>query len=215
MNVKQMHTGIRLGVQKMDSAELDDMLPQEIDYYLNKAVERFVNEQYNYLKNEERSLEGHFVNDNLRTIIHEDLLSVQTAGKYPNAIQADMPSPSGKTYRNYIFGRLKMNDGTVLNLRYIQPKTVKSYIETGDNKPIFREYPILLFANKMYVIGDSRRTLTNQEEIELEYLVNPNTIDITATAGQGDCDLPAHTHVTIIDLAIQEIIRDLRIGEGQ
>lgn len=213
MNVKQMHTGVRLGVQKMDSAEPDDMLPQEIDYYLNKAVERFVNEQYNYLKNEERSLEGHFVNDNLRTIIHEDVLSTVTSNRYPNSVEATtFPSVSGKTYRKYISGRLSIpSDNLKINLRYIQPKGIKSYITTGENKPIYREYPIII-TDTLYVIGDSRRNLTGSENIEIEFLVDPATIDLI---NEVDCNLPAHTHITIVDMAVQEIIRDLRIGEGQ
>lgn len=213
MNVKQMHTGVRLGVQKIDSNELDDLLPQEIDYYLNRAVEKFVNEQYNYLKNEERSIEGHFINDNLRALIHEDLLTPQISGKYPNCLKFNYPSISGKTFRNYIFGRLRLGDGALVNLRYVQPKGVKPYLRTGDNKPIFRDYPILLFSNKIYVVGDARRELDTSSELELEYIVDPKTINFVSDP-QVDCDLPAHTHITIVDIAIQEIMRDLRIGEG-
>jgi hypothetical protein len=46
MTIQEMHIAVNLGVQKIASFQVDNMLPQEIDHELNNAMERFIKLRY-------------------------------------------------------------------------------------------------------------------------------------------------------------------------
>ena len=46
-----MHIAINLGVQKLASFQVDNLLPQEIDHEINMAVRRFINQRYSPASN--------------------------------------------------------------------------------------------------------------------------------------------------------------------
>ena len=50
-----MHIAVNLGVQKIGSFQVDNLLPQEIDHELNMAQRRFVKQRYNPLSNPKRT----------------------------------------------------------------------------------------------------------------------------------------------------------------
>jgi hypothetical protein len=47
MTIEEMHIAVNLGVQKIASFQADGLLPEEIDYELNTAMRRFINQRYN------------------------------------------------------------------------------------------------------------------------------------------------------------------------
>jgi hypothetical protein len=51
MTVNEMHIAVNLGVQKIASFQVDNLLPQEIDHELNLAMTRFVKQRYSAMSN--------------------------------------------------------------------------------------------------------------------------------------------------------------------
>lgn len=51
MTVNEMHIAVNLGVQKIASFQVDNLLPQEIDHELNLAMTRFIKQRYNFSSN--------------------------------------------------------------------------------------------------------------------------------------------------------------------
>jgi hypothetical protein len=51
MTVNEMHIAVNLGVQKIASFQVDNLLPQEIDHELNIAMTRFIKQRYNFSSN--------------------------------------------------------------------------------------------------------------------------------------------------------------------
>lgn len=51
MTVNEMHIAVNLGVQKLASFQVDNLLPQEIDHELNLAMMRFIKQRYNATSN--------------------------------------------------------------------------------------------------------------------------------------------------------------------
>lgn len=47
MTIQEMHIAVNLGVQKISSFQVDNLLPQEIDHELNVAMEKFIKQRYN------------------------------------------------------------------------------------------------------------------------------------------------------------------------
>lgn len=51
MTVNEMHIAVNLGMQKIASFQVDNILPQEIDFELNIAMQRFIKQRYSPLSN--------------------------------------------------------------------------------------------------------------------------------------------------------------------
>ena len=49
-----MHIAVNLGVQKIASFQVDNLLPQEIDHELNNAMHRFIKQRYSPTGNKYR-----------------------------------------------------------------------------------------------------------------------------------------------------------------
>ena len=54
MTIQEMHIAVNLGVQKIASFQVDNLLPQEIDHELNVAMEKFIKQRYSPLGNKYR-----------------------------------------------------------------------------------------------------------------------------------------------------------------
>jgi hypothetical protein len=205
VNIKRMHIGVQLEVQKIASNLNDDLLPQEIDYYLNESIEDYVEQQYNAIKTESRSIESQYVNDNIRTILTTAEIDSLSAVDYiPNSLRGDLPND----YRYYIFSRT-YNGSKWINNRKLESKAIKKYIQTKTNLPIFTEFPLLIEGSKLIVIGDSREDLPDSSKIRLTYVKNPTVVEFP----NSDSDLPDHTHKDIIKITAQKILQSLNVGQ--
>ena len=54
MTIQEMHIAFNLGLQKIASFQVDNLLPQEIDHELNNAMERFIKQRYSTMGNKYR-----------------------------------------------------------------------------------------------------------------------------------------------------------------
>ena len=54
MTIEEMHIAVNLGVQKIASFQVDNLLPQEIDHELNSAMESFIKQRYSPMGNKYR-----------------------------------------------------------------------------------------------------------------------------------------------------------------
>lgn len=202
MNILEFHIGVNLTIQKIASHINDEFLPQEIDYFLNEAVEDFVKEQYSLIKSEGRSIEGQYVNENIRTLIATaDITNISVVDHIPNAIKGSLPSE----YKYYIFSRTKSNN-TWKNNRYLSQKGVKEYLETEYNSPLFREFPALVEGDSLIVIGDYRNVLDVDTEVKLTYIKSPDKIDYMTNPQDEYTSLPSHTHKKIVELAATKML---------
>ena len=83
MNVAEMHIAVNQGVQKIASHQVDVLLPQEIDFELNKAQDKFVKNRYNQFGNKySRGFEGSQKRiDDLRNLIKETTVNTTYKGQ--------------------------------------------------------------------------------------------------------------------------------------
>ena len=210
MNIKQMHVGVNLEVQKIASNLNDDLLSQEIDYYLNEAIDDFIEQQYVAMKTENRSIEGQHVNDALKNIITTSEITNLTDVDYlPNSRKGTIP----EDYRYYIFSRT-LRAGKWVNNRKLEPKAIKEYVETATNIPIYREFPILLEGQDIIVIGDSREDFDVNTEIRLTYIKDPITIEFPGSNDDYP-SFPNYTHKQIVKIAANKILQSLNVGQQE
>lgn len=143
-----MHVGVNLGVQRMASNIDSNLLKEEVDYYLNESVDEYIKSQYLSYKQKTRSKESDFVLENLRTLLStvsvSENISVSTI--FPNAISFILPN----NFLYYIESNIEIN-GTKRNNILLSHSSVKKLIETKYNKPLYREYPIIIEGSAAHI----------------------------------------------------------------
>ena len=94
MNISEMHTGVRLEIDKSGTLDSVGFEPEEIDYWLNTAISSLVKTKYSgsistrgaFEQNQKRI-------DDLRALVEETTLDVSTTDAVkPNCFVATLPS---------------------------------------------------------------------------------------------------------------------------
>lgn len=207
MTTEELHIGVNLGLQKVASNINEEFFPEEVDYFLNEAVIAFIDEQYSLMKNEQRDIQGQYVNENLRTLIDiTELNSSSSSPYYINTRRFNLPS-------SYLYYLSAMMDGEA-NIRLIEPKGIKRYVSTEFNDPIFREYPLLLQDNYATVFYSTHLQLTGVKTLTLTYISKPNKINYNSNRN-AELQLPEFTHSTIVDMAVNKMLTVIQGRRGE
>jgi hypothetical protein len=211
MNIFEMHIGVNLGVQKIASHINGDLLPEEIDYYLNNSIEEYIKQQYSFIKNKSEDVKSQYVSENLRTLIKtQDLQNPVEYVFIPNSKEFTLPAD----YKYLISARILHDGGKIRNTLLLEPQGIDRYIKTVSNQPLFREFPIFIENNKLIAIADYTNTFSDVL-LYLTYIINPDKVKLDLitnaynSAGSTDCNLPSHTHQEIVDITVNKILTDL------
>lgn len=210
-----MFIGFRMEIDKSTHLVNPHFEDEEIDWWLNQAVEKFVKTRYSGLNSKGESFEQTQKRiDDLRTLIVEESI-VPIAGTADvhktNSYVATLPTPA--TIYMFALGE----EVTVTNLLDvligkfgITQCTVDTYRDMIDNP--FSEHilhyneckPLRLFyGNVVELVTDGNYKVT---KYHIRYLKQPAVIDGT---GPVNCDLPVHTHSEIVKLAANMVLENI------
>ena len=97
MTIEEMHISVKLGLDKSAALELPAYEPEEIDLWLNNAIQTFVKTRYSGVNPKNQSFEETQKRiDDLRTlIVHVTVGSIAGVSDYPNGYQWDIPAAGG------------------------------------------------------------------------------------------------------------------------
>lgn len=107
-----MHTSIELGLNKLGSTAYDGFLPEELDLFIDKIVNRKINSLLSVERDDLRlGFQGDQKRlDDIRTLISTDYGSYADTPLKPNDPYMSVPLP--KDYRNLVNVRVMLNDLT-------------------------------------------------------------------------------------------------------
>jgi hypothetical protein len=111
MTVQEMHTAVKLLLDKADTLNYPNYRAEEIDFFLNFAQDRFVKHRYDGKVSRNKGLEEtQKRTDDLRNIISTEQLAplAQVADNYPNGRFVDLP-----TSPLYLFSITEQVDVTI------------------------------------------------------------------------------------------------------
>jgi len=218
MNATEMIIGVNLGLQKINSNAFDNFLEEEILYYLNKAGREYIRRQDAYLQEEmERMSRQDFIGSSEASYNLGSLLvsytfgnaNVTTPTEWVNAKAvslADLPS----TMFSYVYSQTKMASGGAWRVsKIVNPSEIRHYVKASYNSPIFREYPVTIIGNEIYVFYDEEGDVY---DYMLVYIKEPDTL-VTDTPGTGEVntlELPVHTHDDIVDITVAMMAEDIK-----
>ena len=209
MTITDMHLAIKLELDKTSALELPSFEPEEIDFWLNNAIRKFVKTRYSGSNLKRTSVEEtQKRTDDLRTVtVHSQYLPSIYTGSYPNGTVFDIPSDywfalqeeadiqiSGVTSRVGITECTSDEYSTMLEDPFSEHK-----VHYGLAKPL------RLFNNtQVELINDGTY---NVSTYYLTYIKKPAEVQIIVPA--VDCDLPEHTHDEIVKMTANMMLENI------
>lgn len=231
MIVSQMHLEFKMGVDKADSLNSPNFLPEEIDLYLSEAQEQFI-EQRTYGSNmQDLGLEESQkrVTD-IQSLITSSNITPQatTSLNKPNGKYAELPPDCRHVINEEVTTTSTDCNGVITTKRLqVTPITHDRYNKIIDN-PFSRPDK-----TKVYRLAAGRSTVERYELISssdttivtyhIRYIKNPRKIDLKqirvplglGAAAEGDLHDSAYREV--IRMAVRNALGDIespRVNEG-
>lgn len=205
-----MHIAFNQGLQRVNANAYDVFLDEEIDFYLNRAQDRFIKQRTNIKSDAKRDgFEGSQKRlDDIRTIIQQDTIDSWNALAQPMWWVGDLPL-------DYLY---------LVSLRAIQHYSYCGEVSTDSPT---REIPVRIVDNaEVYFMQqnpfakssiDTPLATISSEDIKLyqdgesfilkgiliDYIRKPRVIDLSLNQ---DCELAEHTHQEIVDIAVKNVL---------
>lgn len=137
-----MHIAVNLGVQKIGSFQVDNLLPEEIDHELNLAQRRFIKQRYSNLSNPKRQgfEESQKRLDDLRNLVEDYFLHLPSfmGAVYTSRSSSDIFAYRVKLptdYMHLVNVRAKVFDDCTQNIVFRENKSEGYYLRISLTPP--------------------------------------------------------------------------------
>ena len=213
-----MHTAFKRELDKIDSLQYPAFTAGEIDYFLNRAIIKFVKTRYSGVNIKQQSFEQTQKRiEDIRTLVREVTVPCDTT---------DATKPNGYTlvdgFSNTVFDDdqywLSLGEEVLINItssdtdkrQRVTEITANEYAVIIDNP--FSEHilhynsakPLRLFyTNTIEFISDGQYTI---DEAYIRYIKKPEAVALSTTT---DCELADITHDEIVLLATQIALENI------
>lgn len=217
MLISEMHTEIKIGVDKTDSLNYPDLLPEEIDVFINKNIEKFISQRAYGTNPKQEGLESTQKRfDDLLTLISNSNISNFTTSSQTKPFGYIVPLPSGYWHAieeevNVTY--LDCNNVSITARVPVYPVMHDQYnkiIRDPFNKPDKTGVVRMGLSGNIEIISSSGVVPTTYF---LRYIRKPAVVKYgtTYTPASTDinCDLPEHTHKEIIQMVVVDILGNI------
>jgi hypothetical protein len=215
MTIAEMHQEFLVLIDKSNSLEYPDFLPEEIDLFLNKSQDQLVKNKFSGNNAKKESIEETQKRmDDLRNLIKNFNYIVpasvlSTASQKPNSRLIPLPTDYWFSLQDDI--DITKSCGVVSNVwvKTISHDRYNRIMDDPFNKP-GDDFVVKLFidGNQVEIItSDSNATISNSITYHLRYLAKPTTMSLSNPT--QNCVLADHIHREIIDLAVNMALEDI------
>jgi hypothetical protein len=236
MTVSEMHQSFRFGLDKLDSLNYPNFLPEEIDLLLNQAQDRYIKQRYGTTNPKRQSFEEtQKRTDDLRNLIVDLTLST-SINTYlnikENSVFAVLPSDYWFLIQERVAvdcdicneivyinrdangnittdGVLTPQPGRYIEVRPIQHLEFDKTINDAFKAPDYDKVLRLMYNLYVELIPS---TNCNIIAYKFRYIRKPNKISLTTPT---NCELADHTHQEIIDEAIKIALEGIEAKRTQ
>ncbi len=211
MTIQEAHIAFKIGLDKIDSLNYPDILPEEIDFLLNQAQDRFVKQRYGKTNTKREAFEE----TQKRT---EDLKNIVKATQLlPNSYTIDNISAESRFYtlptdHKYIVQELIDIIYTDCNgnpftkkvlVRPIQHDDYDKILNDPFNKPSDTKVLRLMIDGKVEIIAGTGFTLGTYY---LRYLKNPQRVSLLNNI---TFELSEDVHQEIVDISVDLALENI------
>lgn len=217
MTISEMHDAFKLGLDKTESLQYPSFLSEEIDFWLNQAIRKFVKTRYSGINYKREGFEQSQKRiDDLRTLTREVTIACTgTGAKKPNGyVLVDGFSNASFTAEPYwlslgeevliSYTRTTVSTGGTATKRVgvvdITADNYRSKVDDPLSDHILHydeARPLRLFYNNtIEFITDGNYSVTYAY---IRYIKQPAEVAYNTVS----CDLAEHTHDEIVNMAVQ------------
>lgn len=211
MTVQEMHYAVDQGLQKVASSVYDYFLPEEVDFWLNRAQERYIKQRlYKQTDPKKVGFEGNVKRmDDLRMLITVDYEDGVVPSSLVDFVNFDLPidymflvNARVQFYVNHCGEQVDSADPLVVrDLRIVEQDKVYQHQQNPFGKTRAEAPVATIFDDTVRVFQEKEKFIL--KTLRLDYLRVP--VDITLLTSV-DCELAEHTHHEIVDLTVKSII---------
>lgn len=211
MTVQEMHYAVDQGLQKVASSVYDYFLPEEVDFWLNRAQERYIKHRLSIVSDPKKLGFSKIQKrvDDLRQVITVDYTDTVTADSTVEYVDFDLPvgymfliNARVEFHTNNCKDAVDADDPLVIrDLRIVEQDKVYAQQENPFAKSQKTAPSGFIFDDEVRVMQDSEKFIL--KTLYLDYVRTPVQINLSSSV---DCELAEHTHQEIIDLAVKNIL---------
>jgi hypothetical protein len=213
MTTSQMHIAFKLELDKIDSLQYPSFTTNEIDYWLNQGIRKFVKTRYsgvNYKRDGFEQTQKRI--DDLRTLVHEESIDCTSTGaSKPNgrilvSTLSSFADPYwfslGEEVLLELPNRTEIRQGvtevTADEYRFEIDNPYSTFrLQYGTAKPLR-----LFYGDNIEFISDGLYTV---DKAYVRYIKAPAVVVYNTT----NCNLPEHTHDEIVSLSVQMALENI------
>ena len=216
MTVQEMHYAVDQGLQKVASSVYDYFLGAEIDFWLNRAQDRYIKQRLHPVSDPKRLGFSKTTKrlDDLRMLITTDwtdtvTASAGTAEAPIDFVNFDLPIDYNFMINarvtfdvNHCGVQVDGNDPDVTrDLRIVEQDDIYA-MQQNPFARSSKDYPLgIVFDDNIRVFQDRERFIL--KTLTLDYMRQPIQVDLSSSV---NCELADHTHHEIVDIAVKNII---------
>lgn len=210
MTISDMHVAVKLDLDKTSALDIPAFEPEEIDFWLNRAIRDFIKTRATGTNAKGESFEQTQKRiDDLRTVVDNAFVLLNAYGVsknngYRGAItgvtdywfsvseEADITVDSTTT-------RVGVTECTQDEYRQMIDDPFSEHIlHYGSAKPLR-----LFYGDYVELVSDGNYTV---DKFYLTYIKQPTEVSLS---GSVDCDLPDHTHDEIVRIAVSMMLENV------
>lgn len=191
MTIQDAHIAINLAFDKIASRERNDFLPEEIDFYLTKAIRRFVLEAY---------IKSPTWDEYIRPLLVQQTLEGADIDFDGYVYKINEPVDIFKLVSSYIF--------TDTGRRYSKQVSFEEFsfhIPTVDNLPYYRDVVSTFAEGQIWYCTIYEEVINT---IEVNYIKDHPRVSITSNP-KIDPLLPDAAMDMVIDVVVNEMMGDI------
>jgi hypothetical protein len=211
MTVQEMHYAVDQALQKVASSVYDYFLPGEVDFWLNRAQERFIKQRLGKINDPKRLGFSEITKrlDDLRLIVTVDYEDTVTPSAAIDYVNFDLPidymflvNARALMHVNHCGEPVTTSDPeTVRDVRIVEQDKVYAMQQNPFAKSKAEAPAGIIYDDEVRVFQDKGKFIL--KTLYLDYLRQPVQINLSSSI---DCELAEHTHHEIIDIAVKSII---------
>lgn len=232
MIIDRMHLEFKLMLDKLDSSAYPNILPAEIDFWLNNGYERIIKTRYNrnniYRKGFEEMQKR---TDDLKQLVVTNYAAVSAVTTETNTYRIDLQTlysneshatPSTEKYMFYLRGRARhVHTGctsTYFSVNIVQQDDLEMILADPFNGPHELEAVGYFERGDLYIVTDGSFTI---DKFKVTYLKIPLRIDAAqilsplGLAGAATVEVDEHLHSEIVAEAVNAALENIESQRQQ
>lgn len=222
MTVEEMHTAVKLGLDKTSSLELPAFEPEELDYWLNEAQLQIVKQKAfgNNFRGEGFEDSGKRIDDLLPLVKESSEITVSQHQFYPNVkyLSVDDIGDSDSKYMFYLSSIVKYlssetdyepsNGYSTIGTIPILQNEIKNLIQTEFNTPFIKTPYVFFYENKIGYIHDPYKEI---DSAFIKYIKQPKELvnGSTSEYQTNESELPEQVHPEIVALTVNMLLENI------